>query len=279
MRVAWCWVLLALPIGPDDPSSVYSADDLQEAHPPIVAPPQPAKPPLQLIKTFASPDLLPHVSFVAVTADGKFCFTDGARGGDITADNDWIRANTGSRVLYINFFRTDFLRSGMLSYCSRAVTTLLSSGSSIAKLPDGRFLIAASKRQQAILNFGILTPPEPSTFRVMGVSPADRFPDLASSALSPDGRHADFASTGLTGFDDWPRSAYGCIHIFKRKQDGSFQDWSKAFHDPGGSWIVLPDSTDTRTVRSSLRVAPRQINSLSATVIRIRVDSTCGRFL
>ena len=50
----------------------------------------------------------------------------------------------------------------------------------------------------------------------------------------------------------------------KRKQDGSFQDWSKAFHDPGGSWIVLPDSTDTRTVRSSLRVAPRQINSLSA---------------
>ena len=82
MRVAWCWVLLALPIGANDPSSVYSADDLQEALSPYRRPrPQPAKPPLQLIKTFASPDLLPHVSFVAVTADGKFCFTNGVSRG------------------------------------------------------------------------------------------------------------------------------------------------------------------------------------------------------
>jgi len=202
----------------------------------IVAPrPQTSEPPLRLIKTYGSPDLIPHVSFVAVTADVKFWFDDGARGGDITTANGRINIYTEPRSFYINLLPTDS-RSGVMSYCNCVLTaTLMSSESSIAKSPDRRILIAASKQPPAIVSLGMS---DAATFRVRVVLQEDRFPGLTGftgAALSPDGRHAYFASTDLARIDDPSRSAYGCIHTFERKQDGSFQDWSTTFHEPSGS--------------------------------------------
>ena len=275
MRATWRWLLLVLLIGIYSLSIAYSADVSPAVRLPLIAPrPQPSKPPLRLIKTFGSPDVLPHVSFVAVTADGKFCFTNGARGGYTITANGWFTPNTGSRSFYINSFRTDS-RSGLLSFCWVASTILLSSESSIAKSPDGGVLIAASRQQPAILSVGT---PDGSTFRVMG--------DLARGSFSRTDRlHgcSTFAGRSARLFRiHGPGTIRMIGHVrptaastsSKENKTGTFQDWSTAFHDPKGSLDHVAGLYSTQTAKPSLPVAPRRINSSFAAAIRGPVSST-----
>jgi len=204
-----------------------------------------------LIGTFQN-GYLNHVGFVTMSRDGKFCFTDGAWQNETTMilqKNGGNNTERTYRPLRINLFRSD-PRSGKLTRFMSMSAQPLGSDAVLAKSRDGRFLVAASNSYPAVLN--VLTA---LALQDTELLPPEYFPELpgfTGVALSPDGRHAYFASTGPSQPNNRSTSAHhGRIRIFERGKDGTLKDSSTTYHDLNGSLdhvAALACAPDGRTL-------------------------------